>query len=98
MPPLPPRAALPLIAAQLLIATAAVADDERGAALFDNHCTGCHHPALLERRLRHVRDVDSLRYFVDRWAREIDIDWARGERADVVDYLNRRYYRFTLKP
>lgn len=89
--------------AALVIATGlaplnSVADSDRGRDLFENHCTGCHHPSFLDRPLRHVKDRDSLRYFVERWAEEIKLGWDSREREDVVEYLNWRYYQFTLKP
>jgi mono/diheme cytochrome c family protein len=87
---------LPAIA--LLLASTASADTERGQALFENHCTGCHHPAFLNRPLRYAKDAESLDYFVNRWAGETQPQWTPAERADVVDYLNWRYYQFTLKP
>lgn len=87
-----------LILAMTLMPAIGAADSDRGRDLFENHCTGCHHPSFLDRPLRHVKDRDSLRYFVERWSEEIHLGWNHREREDVVEYLNWRYYQLTLKP
>jgi hypothetical protein len=73
-------------------------DPLRGKYLFENHCQTCHHPYLLEREHRKVRDVAALQYQTRRWQAEIGVAWSEEEVSDVIDYLNERFYHFAELP
>lgn len=86
----------------LLVASAALAlpswaqvlpDSDRGRLLYDNHCVVCH-TSKVHRRIPPLPiDVKELRQIVTVWAREENLSWSEQDIADVVEYLDRTYYR-----
>lgn len=74
-------------------ARAAQADD-RGRALYEARCGGCHDRSVHQRSARSATDFAAVRAAVVRWDRETGALW-RGDEIDAVArYLNERYYRF----
>ena len=81
-----------------LLATplAALAQDAaRGRALYEAYCFDCHYPHVHEiprgrsevQNLRHLRELVSSRATLTKHR------FTEQEKADVVEYLNRSYYR-----
>jgi mono/diheme cytochrome c family protein len=66
----------------------------RGQLLYENHCTRCHASTLHVRQARHADSVKALQGWVIRWSDEEKLKWSEEEIADVVEYLDRRYYKF----
>lgn len=66
----------------------------RGQLLYENHCTRCHASTLHVRQARRADSLKVLQGWVIRWSGEEKLNWGGEEIADVVDYLNRRYYKF----
>lgn len=66
----------------------------RGELLHENHCTGCHESIVHIRSDRRAKSLKELEDWVVRWADQQQLGWGPDEIADVVDYLNRRYYKF----
>jgi mono/diheme cytochrome c family protein len=78
---------------------AAEAEFDRGEALYANHCSSCHDtqvPGLAG--TRHVTTLAELRVRVAAWSVHSGLAWSDEDVADVTEYLNRRFYRFTERP
>jgi len=67
----------------------------RGQLLYENHCTECHTSVAHVRNDRRARTLKELEAWVMRWAGQRQLDWDTGDVAEVVMYLNQRYYHFT---
>ncbi len=95
--PLACRGVATLVCAVALCGFAAGAsggDFERGRLLYDNHCRQCHESRAHLRERRKAFSRAALGYQVDRWQRVLGLGWGREEIADVVEYLNQRYYHY----
>ncbi|MBL8541796.1 MAG: cytochrome C [Betaproteobacteria bacterium] len=68
--------------------------ESRGEALYANHCVACHTCKAHTRRDPIVRNLAELAQQVDRWQANQKLGWTPEDRAAVVDYLNRVFYRF----
>lgn len=66
----------------------------RGQLLYENHCTRCHTSTLHVRKARHADSMKALQDWVIRWSSEEKLNWSEEDIAEVVDYLDRRYYKF----
>ncbi len=69
------------------------ATGSRGQLLYENHCQSCHTSVLHVRETRRARSLKDLEHWVRRWSDELKLPWSADEISDVVDYLNRRYYK-----
>ena len=67
---------------------------DQGQALYDNHCGGCHTCAAHTRKNPLVRNMGELEQQVDRWQAQQNLGWKAEEKAAVVQYLNRSFYKF----
>jgi mono/diheme cytochrome c family protein len=85
---LPPLVLLPL--------AAAAQDIERGRVLYETYCFECHYPRVHERpRDRsEVQNLSQLRDMVASRATLTKYRFSLDEKEDVVQYLNRSYYKF----
>lgn len=88
-------AALASLAAVAPVAAlgAGMPDVERGRALYENHCIGCHGRSVHARPGKTPPTHDELRQIVVRWTRAEGLDWTDEEVADVSAYLERVVYR-----
>lgn len=87
----------PLLLAVLaapLAASAQSPEVERGRALYEARCQGCHETSVHRRESRAARDFAQLRAAVVRWDREIGALWRPEEIDAVTAFLNERYYRY----
>lgn len=66
----------------------------RGQLLHENHCTTCHESVVHIRSDRRAKSLKALEGWVAHWASEQKLGWGPEEIGDVVEYLNRRYYKF----
>jgi hypothetical protein len=66
----------------------------RGQLLHENHCTTCHESVVHIRSDRRAKSLKALEGWVVHWASEQKLGWGPEEVGVVVDYLNRRYYKF----
>jgi mono/diheme cytochrome c family protein len=66
----------------------------RGQLLYENHCMHCHESTLHIRQARRADSLQALEGRVIRWSDQQRLNWNPDDVADVVDYLNRRYYKF----
>lgn len=91
-----PLAVLGLALAQPF--AAAGADAERGRALYETRCDGCHAESVHGRARREASSFESIRGWVRRWSGNLGLKWTAEEIDDVTVYLNGRYYRFACPP
>jgi len=70
-------------------------DAERGRVLYETYCFDCHYPHVheLPRGRSEVQNLQHLRELVASRATLTKHRFTAQERADVVEYLNRSYYR-----
>lgn len=81
----------------MLVALPAAARDDapsRGELLYANHCTACHESVVHVREARRASSVRQLREQIVRWSTHQSLDWGESEIADVLTYLDTRYYHF----
>ena len=71
-------------------------DAERGKALYETHCGGCHYERVHERLRPQVKDLAELRDMVARWAPQTKRAFTLDELEEIVQYLNESHYRFGL--
>ena len=83
-----------LVLSFLVVSLPCVADNERGADLYENHCQECHTRDVHLRGER-IRSLEVLRAWVDAWSVHAELDWTNEDTDDVTDYLNARYYHFS---
>jgi mono/diheme cytochrome c family protein len=65
----------------------------RGTLLYENHCQGCHESRLHVREQRRATTRAALRGWVTHWSTQLRLGWGEAEIDDVVDHLNRFYYK-----
>jgi hypothetical protein len=87
-----------LCAALMLFPPAACAEFDRGQALYENHCRLCHEGWAHARDGSNITSLQSLRQRVAAWSVHSGLEWGDDEIGDVTDYLNRHFYRLTVKP
>ncbi len=81
------------------LAAGALANDfERGRLLYGNHCQQCHDSRAHVRDKRKAYSLAAIRHQVDRWQGVLGLRWDAEEIADVVQYLNLRYYHYHMPP
>lgn len=73
---------------------AQAADAARGQSLYEVRCTACHKAVLHTRASAKVRNYEQLQAEVKHWEAAGKERWSAEELADVVQYLNDRFYRF----
>lgn len=67
---------------------------QRGQALYEARCQGCHEKSVHQRESRLARDFAQVRAAVVRWDREVGGLWRPDEIDAVTAYLNEQYYRY----
>ena len=75
-------------------AAADLPDPERGRGLYENHCVVCHTSKVHRRYPPSAIDREALRTIVKVWVEEQNLRWSESDIRDVVEYLNRTYYRY----
>jgi len=85
-----------LVATTLLFAGGytRAADAERGQLLYENHCTVCHTSVVHVREGRKATSREEIQTWIQRWRKELGLQWGTVEVDDVTEYLNGRYYQF----
>ena len=72
-----------------------LAPSSRGELLYVNQCLGCHESNVHIREKQKAKTIPAIRGEVTRWAKELQLKWTLRDIADVVDYLNSRYYHYS---
>ena len=83
-----------LLAALCAVNVVQAASVERGKALYENHCVGCHDDTVHRRETHKAANFADIEKFVARWDRELELRWGAEERADVANYVNETYYKY----
>jgi hypothetical protein len=91
-------AALSLAAAWGLAGTALAGDFERGKALYEARCVGCHDRSVHHRAARKALTIEGIKAQVRRWDGFMQGAWQNDEVNDVTTYLNELYYRYPCTP
>ncbi|MEA3410634.1 MAG: cytochrome C [Pseudomonadota bacterium] len=69
-------------------------DVRRGGLLYENHCNECHEHHVHQRGKSHLHTRGEVWKYVETWQKQLNLGWSGDDVADVVFYLNERYYRF----
>lgn len=85
--------AVAAVGASGLCTLAAAAEADRGQALYDLRCGGCHETSVHQRASRSAQTFEQIREAVVRWQREVGADWRADEVDAVTWHLNERYYK-----
>lgn len=65
-----------------------------GELLYQNHCRACHEANAHLREARKARSPEEVRGWVERWARDLKLNWSAEQVRAVQEYLQRKYYKF----
>ena len=76
--------------------SARAADAARGRLLYENECTVCHTSVVHIREDRKAKSREEIRSWVQRWSKELKLQWESGEIDDVIEYLNDKYYQLKI--
>ena len=82
------------------LTTAAIAQDKaarpRGELLYSTFCVSCHTTQAHWRDKRIATDMQRLREQVRRWQGNIGQSWSDADIEEVVQHLNRLYYKYPV--
>ena len=76
------------------VAMAQAPDFERGEALFEHQCHGCHGDLNFAKTEGKVKALPALRKKIAAWAEHSGADWGKGEVDDVLYYMDKSFYHF----
>ena len=65
-----------------------------GEEAHKNHCYKCHTDSVYTREDRFIKSIDALSKQVVRCKEGSDIPWFDEDADAVVQFLNKKYYRF----
>jgi len=77
---------------------AGAGDFERGKALYNARCVGCHDRGVHNREARKALTIEGIKAQVRRWDAFMQGAWRNGEVNDVTTYLNELYYGYPCTP
>lgn len=89
-----------LLSAMAISNVGYASDDEikdpiaHGEKAHKNHCYKCHTDDVYTRENRFVKSIDALSKQVVRCKEGSDIPWFDEDSDAVVQFLNKKYYRF----
>ena len=88
-----------LMAGSLLLTSVAIAEEAPNAAngqkLFnESRCLECHGVELFTSKDRKVQNLSGLESMVRRCDANLSTNWFDDQILDVVEYLNKAYYKF----
>ena len=70
------------------------ADAAAGEKLVAAECTFCHGDEVYTATTRKVDELEKLQDKVDMCTEPAGVEWDAARQADVVEYLNRKFYQF----
>ncbi len=65
-----------------------------GKQAHESHCLKCHTNSVYTRDDRFVKTIDALSKQVTRCRDNLDVPWFDEDTDAVVQFLNKKYYRF----
>ncbi len=84
---------VPLTLLVLMVPQSAWTQD-RGKMLYQNHCIACHESRVHIRERKKAKDYEDIEKFAARFGTIAGVEWNDADMAAVVEYLNRKYYKF----
>jgi cytochrome c553 len=87
-------AALALVTTLAFAPPGAAQDFQRGRLLYENHCNQCHEDHVHQRGESRLRSQAEVSRYVRIWQKQLKLGWSDDDIADVLFYLNERYYGF----
>lgn len=69
------------------------AAEDKARTLHDTYCVMCHGTQVYTRVDRIARDYAGVREQVDRWQKNVALNWSQDDIDAVTDYLAVRYYK-----
>ena len=81
----------------LLLSPVALAEFDRGQALYENHCRVCHESWVHARDGHRITSLKELRRRVAAWSIHSGLNWKSEDIDDVTDYLSHQFYRLKEK-
>jgi hypothetical protein len=82
-----------IIALVLAIASSPLQAD-KGKTLYEDKCTRCHSTELFTREDRNVKTLEVLKTRVKVCSIAAEAEWTDDKISNVVDYLNKNFYKF----
>ncbi len=73
---------------------ASAADADKGKALHEAKCSGCHGTRMYTRPNRKIHNLGELRARVEFCNNAAKAGFSPQEQRDVIHYLNRDFYKF----
>ena len=67
-----------------------------GRMLYENHCTSCHESMVYIRAKRKAKSYQEIVDWVNQRADWLNLGWSNLEKREVIQYLNERYYNYSL--
>lgn len=90
-----------LFISAICLSTTVFADDTEitdpiahGKKLHNTHCLKCHSDSVYTRDNHRVRSLAALKKQVNMCKHQLDITWFDEDVDAVVQFLNKKYYRF----
>ena len=83
-----------LLSVCLTVAVPGSAQEDRGQALYENHCQECHDSKVHKRSTSRPESIQQLRAWVLFMSVHTDLGWGNDEIDDLTRYLNRQIYHF----
>lgn len=71
-------------------------DEARGELLYSIHCIACHDKEIHWRDKKLAINWETLNAQVNRWQKNLGLEWTQQDIADVTGYLNAVYYHFPV--
>ena len=78
----------------LLFVSAHAQDAENGEKLHASKCQTCHDSSVYTRANRFIKSRDALQAQVNRCKKMATADWTAHQIGDVVEYLDKKFYKF----
>jgi mono/diheme cytochrome c family protein len=69
-------------------------ETSRGRTLHDAYCMSCHATRVYTRPDRAARDYQQVREQVDRWQKNVSLNWEDADIDLVTAYIASRFYGF----
>ncbi|MCK5877540.1 MAG: hypothetical protein KAG43_07890 [Candidatus Marithrix sp.] len=80
------------------VSTEKVPEEPAGKQLHNSECiSSCHTPKLYTSENHKVKDFTHLNTFVQMCATNLNKSWFEEDVADVANYLNTEYYKFSVE-
>lgn len=66
----------------------------KGELLYETYCIQCHDSTVHIRAKNKARNLDDIRYFVNRWQTQLELKWSEFDIEAVSRYVNDKFYQY----